>query len=317
MSSRVRFVVTLAGALWLVSADRLASATEGVLTRDAYTSSVFSTTNNGAATTCRVSSSERCWLRFFLPPVLPAGTTGADVAKATIKVWANTVSTGGSFDVFRVVGEWNQGTITHANAPLLASSPVESNVSVTGRGYTIIDATQLVQGWIDGTSPNEGVALIRSPGSTLNVQFDSRENTTTSHEARLDITLDMSFGVPAGAILLSDGVCPTGFSAVTGYEGRFLVASTTPGVSGGSNGHGHSVDGLTIPPHTHSGNTSNSCSDVRWVDDNSGGSDHYVCGANHSHAIATGPASGGTVNGATSPVDSRPEFITIALCRKS
>ena len=77
------------------------------------------------------------------------------------------------------------------------------------------------------------------------------------------------------------------------------------------------VRGVAIPPHTHSGITSNSCSDVRWVDANSGGSDHYVCGASHTHAVAVGPASVGAITGATSSADSRPEFVTIALCRKN
>ena len=53
--------------------------------------------------------------------------------------------------------------------------------------------------------------------------------------------------VPDGSIILWDqsGVCFDGFSRVSSYDGRFLVAGTTPGSTGGSNTHSHGAGTLT------------------------------------------------------------------------
>lgn len=114
--------------------------------------------------------------------------------------------------------------------------------------------------------------------------------------------------LPLGAIILWDesSVCPDGFTRVGSYDGRFLMAGDAPGVTGGSNSHSHGSGSFTVPPHRHSLEP--------WdqlhapVDDNSGGTDFNA---------TTGPAEGGTMSGTSDPADSRPQFVTILLCRKT
>jgi len=50
--------------------------------------------------------------------------------------------------------------------------------------FILINVTAAVQAWLSGT-PNDGIALVAN--SPLNASFDSKESTTTSHAAELDI----------------------------------------------------------------------------------------------------------------------------------
>ena len=114
--------------------------------------------------------------------------------------------------------------------------------------------------------------------------------------------------VPTNGIILWDqsGTCPTGFARVTIFDGRFLVASSSAGNTGGSNDHSHGAGTLTGAAHQHDL--------VPWdrtvapIDDNSGGDDFNA---------RTGVAGGGGMSGTSGSTDSRPEFATILLCRKS
>jgi hypothetical protein len=55
--------------------------------------------------------------------------------------------------------------------------------------WVTVDLTQLVKDWLDGTLPNEGIAIVANAG-VGNVLFNSKENQTTSHETRLEIVLN-------------------------------------------------------------------------------------------------------------------------------
>jgi hypothetical protein len=141
---------------------------------------------------------------------LPTGTTGTAVQKAMLKLWVNTVTTAGTFDVFPVTSGWNEESITAATAPTL--DPVEvSGVSVTTaqlRSFVTVDPTNLVKDWQDNIRPNHGIALQANAGTS--VRFDSKENTGTSHEARLEIVLqpaDISARVyHTGPVTIPDSV---------------------------------------------------------------------------------------------------------------
>jgi hypothetical protein len=80
---------------------------------DAYVNSAAPTTNYGAATTLDLSSAaDTTFIRFDLTAV-PSGDTGASIAKATLKLYVNSVTTAGSFNVDDVTGTWVEKTITH------------------------------------------------------------------------------------------------------------------------------------------------------------------------------------------------------------
>jgi hypothetical protein len=163
------------------------------LSRDAYTSSAFPTTNFGRDLNLRVSASpdQRTWIRFALTSTLPPGISGSHIELATLRLWINnsTPQAQGQFNVNRIIGAWAEGTITHANAPAFDPVPVATSTLGSTRNFIDFDITQLVRSWQDGVVPNEGIVCIAAAGSPVAGGFDSRENTSTSHEPQLEVTL--------------------------------------------------------------------------------------------------------------------------------
>jgi len=157
------------------------------------------------------------FLKFDLS-TLPAGTTGANVAKATLVLFDIAVQSTGTFDVVAVNGAWHEHTITSATVP--ARAEVETNgVGVTKLDFVTVDLTGLVRDWVDGVITNDGIALIPN-GSNLIAQFDSKESKYTAHTPRLLLTL-----VAAGA---------TGNTGATGATGL----TGAPGLTGATGGTG-------------------------------------------------------------------------------
>lgn len=161
---------------------------------DAYTNTASPSTNFGAKPLLDVqSASQNTYILFDLSP-LPSGLTGSSIAKATLKLYVNTVTSAGSFNVDFVNGTWAEKTITANLAPALgttiaASIPLSSS---NAKDYIIVDVTSAVQAWLNGTQPNDGVALVGN--SPLNATFDSKESTTQSHPPELDIVFASSGG---------------------------------------------------------------------------------------------------------------------------
>ncbi|MFY9845199.1 MAG: DNRLRE domain-containing protein [Terriglobales bacterium] len=154
---------------------------------DAYTNTADPTTNYGAQKLLDVeSASQTTYIQFNLSS-LPSGYTGADITKATLKLYVNAVTKAGSFNVDYVNGTWSEGTIDANNAPALGSTIAASIPLITAdkNQYILIDITAAVQAWLNGTETNDGIALVGN--SPLNASFDSKENTTTSHPVELDI----------------------------------------------------------------------------------------------------------------------------------
>jgi hypothetical protein len=154
---------------------------------DAYTNTADPTTNYGATTTLDVkSASETAYIQFNLSSI-PSGYTGADITQATLKLYVDAVTKAGSFNVDYVNGTWSEGTIDANNAPALGSTIVASIPLTTAdkNQYILINVTAAVQAWLNGSQANDGIALVGN--SPFNASFDSKENTTTSHSAELDI----------------------------------------------------------------------------------------------------------------------------------
>jgi hypothetical protein len=154
--------------------------------QDAYTNTADPTTNYGAKTLLYVeSASQTTYIQFNLSSI-PAGYTSADITKASLKLYVNAVTAAGSFNVDYVNGTWSESTITASNAPALGTT-IASSVPLTTADknqYILIDITAAVQAWLSGTA-NDGIALVGN--SPLDASFDSKESTTTSHSAELDI----------------------------------------------------------------------------------------------------------------------------------
>src|SRR5271157_1346419 len=102
----------------------MATATYAQITPsdDAYVNSTAPTTNYGTAVTLNVSSAANtAFIRFDLTAV-PAGYTGSSVAKATLKLYVNTCTTAGSFNVDLVNGTWAEKTINYNNVPAVGTT---------------------------------------------------------------------------------------------------------------------------------------------------------------------------------------------------
>jgi hypothetical protein len=152
---------------------------------DAYIDTTKPTVNNGKAVTLGVvSPSQTTFIAFDLSSI-PAGYTGASITKATLKLYVSSVTTAGSFNVDEVNGSWTEATLTANNAPALGST-IAASVPLTNsqaRDYILIDITQALQDWVNGT-PNDGIALVAN--SPLSATFESKENIKESHNAELN-----------------------------------------------------------------------------------------------------------------------------------
>jgi len=182
----------IAGALVMLLAS-LSLAAEARLTDDAYTSLTARTGNFGAALSLLVQGAAAktavTFLRFDLS-TLPPGTRGSDVAKAFLKLWVSSVTTAGMFDVHTVRGGWTEHAITAATAPPPGRDEI-AGIPVTLQdksSFVIVDLTELVHDWLDRVLENNGIVLLPNAAG-ISVAFDSKENTATSHEPRLEIIL--------------------------------------------------------------------------------------------------------------------------------
>lgn len=156
---------------------------------DAYTQTSTPNQNFDPNANLRVGSGINTYIKFDLS-TLPSGTNGDDVAKVTLRLWVNTVTTPGSFDVRRVTSTWDEATLTFNASPTLGSTDV-SGAPVTAldeAAFVSVDITLLVKDWLNGSIANNGIALLANAANT-NVRFDSKENGQTSHEAKLEIIL--------------------------------------------------------------------------------------------------------------------------------
>lgn len=189
------------------------------LTDDSFTNSNQPGINFGGDTNLKVQGSptKRVYIRISLSG-LPPGTMGSQVSSATLALFPNTVNSVGTFDLFRVTSSWNEGSITFNNAPTLAGTADVSGVSVTTtNAFVSVDVTALVRNWVDGVLPNNGVALVPSAGSSINVFFDSKEATGTSHPAQLLVFLQNQG--PVGPIGPQGPQGPQGSQGQAGPQG--------------------------------------------------------------------------------------------------
>jgi hypothetical protein len=162
---------------------------------DAYANTAAPTTNYGAATLLDVNGAKQItYIQFNLASV----PSTASVSQATLKLYVDAVTTAGSFNVDYVNGAWSEGTIDARNAPPLGAA-IASNVSVTTADknqYILVNVTSAVQAWLNGSETNDGLALVAN--STFDASFDSKESTTTSHPAELDIAFAGGDGTITG-----------------------------------------------------------------------------------------------------------------------
>ncbi|MBI4593942.1 MAG: DNRLRE domain-containing protein [Candidatus Rokubacteria bacterium] len=227
-------------------------AVELRLTDDARTSSATQADqdrNFGTNANLRVSSTAKSYIKFDFS-TLPSGTVGSDVAKATLKLWADSLTMAGSVDVRRITAGWIEETITWNNAPPLG--PVDGAGTVGEVfSFIVVDVTQLVKNWLDGTQANHGLAL-ETLGST-DVTFDSKEDPQRGHEPQLEIVLatgTVDGGGTVNTVPKFTTATTLGNSAIVDVGGKVGIGTTNPDSSRnltiGNGGTESYVAGITI-----------------------------------------------------------------------
>jgi hypothetical protein len=162
---------------------------------------------------------------------LPAGTTAANVGKATLVLFAKTVTAGGTINIGTANGSWTESGVNGNNAPT-AGTAVASGVSVsTAESFLYVDATNAVKSWITTPASNNGFIITPNDG-VLNIAFDSKESTSTSHPAVLEVTL-IAVGAPGstgatGPTGATGAIGPTGAAGATGATGVGTSGATGP-----------------------------------------------------------------------------------------
>jgi hypothetical protein len=201
----------LASLLSLILLTWTAAHAQVTPSQDSFTNNADATTNYGANVLLDVNGAkEIAYIQFDLASI----PSGASVSQATLKLYVNAVTTAGSFNVDYVNGSWEESTLDASNAPPLGAS-IASNVSITTADknqYILINITPALEAWLNGSQPNDGVAIVAN--GTFSATFDSKESKTTSHPAELDVVL-------AG-----------GSSGITGIE----TASGSGLIGGGTSG---------------------------------------------------------------------------------
>jgi len=214
--TKLAVLVLCAVCCWTVAQAQLTPSA------DSYTNSGSNTTNYGSnALLDVVSGSQTTYIQFNLASI-PTGYTGTNISKATLKLYVNAVTTAGNFNVEYVTSAWSEGTITAKTAPTVGST-IASAVPLTTSSlnlYILVDITPAVQAWLNGSTANDGIALVGT-GST-NASFDSKENTTMSHPPELDIVF-----VNSGPQGPAGPQGSTGATGATGSQGPQGVAGPT------------------------------------------------------------------------------------------
>ncbi len=201
-----------------------AYASESTLLADTYVTTARPGTNYGALSNLYVNSAGTALLRFDLTAV-PAGTTSAQVGRATLRVYVNRVNVPGTLTVSPVTAAWNEGAVTAQTLPPIGNA-VDVEAATDEGMFVVFDVTALVKTWVDTPAANFGVALT---ATSADVVLDSKENDATAHPATLDVTLAAGAGTgtvgPAG---------PQGPKGDTGAQGPAGVAGVagTPGTAG-------------------------------------------------------------------------------------
>src|SRR5215510_1844485 len=96
-----------------------AAEAQSILTDDASTinSAKDADSNFGTNPNLNVLSGSNAYLKFQPSATLPANIHGADVAKATLKLYVANVTSGGTINLYQAGGAWSEKTITANTAP--------------------------------------------------------------------------------------------------------------------------------------------------------------------------------------------------------
>jgi len=145
---------------------------------------------NGATTSLFVRNSGGGGERHtFLQIDLSTLPTGVPVSQGSLRVYVSAVADPGPIEIHPVLGPWDEASLSAANAPPIGPSVGSAIVSIADQGdFLTVDITPLVQGWLDGSISNFGIALVPSATDPVRITLDSKETTLTSNGPEVEVT---------------------------------------------------------------------------------------------------------------------------------
>lgn len=176
---------------------------------------------SGAALFIRNSGAggeRHAFLRFDLS-VLPPGVP---VSKVTLRLWVSSVNDEGPVDIHTVLSPWDEATLSASTAPLLGPLLGSVDFSAADQNHFITaDITTLVQGWLDGSIEEFGIALVPTSVDPVRITLDSKEATGTSHAPELEVTPVGPEGPagPPGPVGVQGDAGPAGAVGPVGPQG--------------------------------------------------------------------------------------------------
>jgi collagen type VII alpha len=204
------------------------------LVGDAHVSSAQPGVNSGTLSNLNVGGVYTALVQFDLG-TLPAGTTAAQISKATLRVYCNRADVPGAVQVQLVGGAWTELGVTYATLPAVGATVQTAQVAGVGE-FVTFDVTSAVQGWVGAPATNFGLALVGGTGTV--VQFDSKENDQTAHAPELEIAMA---GGGTGAVGAVGPEGPAGAQGIQGEAGATgaqgpVGPQGVPGISGTGGG---------------------------------------------------------------------------------
>ncbi len=272
-----------------------ALAQQATLVGDAHVSSAQPTVNAGSLSNLNVGGGYTALVQFNLG-VLPVGTTAAQIARATLRVYCNRADTPGAVAVQSVGGSWTESSVTYATEPALGATVQTAQVGTVG-AFVTFDVTSTVQGWVSSPGSNNGLALTAAAAV---VQFDSKENDETSHAPQLEIALAAGSGTggTAGATGATGAIGPAGATGAQGIQGPMGPIGLTgaAGATGATGAEGPAgVSGSFAYQGTYSSTANYAAGEVvGWQ----GSSYVSLAAANHGNTPGVSPGEWGLLSAA-------------------
>lgn len=136
----------------------------------------------------QVGDDYRSLIQFSLHHIPPTST----IIKAELELfmYRNEVQDNIQLTAHRILDRWSEETVTWDSQPLCPEEP-ESSISVysdTPLGFLFIDVTALVQGWYDGSIPNNGILLKGDEEQNSLLAFSSHYFWDSREWPRLKVT---------------------------------------------------------------------------------------------------------------------------------
>ncbi|MBS1212542.1 MAG: hypothetical protein H6R26_1159, partial [Proteobacteria bacterium] len=186
---------------------------------DTYADASLPSKVQGGSANIKVSRNKRGFVRFDLD-ALPRD---AVITHAYLRMWVNAVSNTkpGVLEIFQVTGDWKEPSLTQASTPMV--NPIRAGAVVIypeNKGhYVSAEITQLVQDWQAGNGiENFGLSLVPTSQSSVDVAFDSKESTGTSHPMEIEVSFEGPQG-PKGATGAAGAPGPKGDKGDKGDPG--------------------------------------------------------------------------------------------------